>query len=89
VKDCKTISQGIRAHWGIENKLHWTLDMVMNEDKSSKRDGYAAQNFSMVNKIALNILRKEESKGSLRRKRKRAGWNNDFLWSMLKLTLSK
>ena len=87
--DCKAIAQGIRAHWGIENKLHWTLDMVMNEDKSAKRAGYAAQNFSMVNKIALNILRKEEHKISLRRKRKRAGWNGNFLWSMLELTLSK
>ena len=87
--DCKAIAQGIRAHWRIENKLHWTLDMVMNEDKSSKRAGYAAQNFSLINKISLNILRKEEHKISLRRKRKKAGWDNNFLWSMLESILSK
>jgi predicted transposase YbfD/YdcC len=74
---------GIRCHWGIENKLHWVLDVVMNEDKSAKRKNYVAQNFSMVNKLALNLLRKEERKISIRRKRKIAGWDNDYLWKLL------
>jgi predicted transposase YbfD/YdcC len=85
LKETEKVSKGIRAHWGIENKLHWVLDVAMNEDKSTKREGYAAQNFSMVNKLALNLLRKEERQVSIRRKRKMAGWVNDYLWSILKL----
>jgi predicted transposase YbfD/YdcC len=85
LKDVEKVSKGIRAHWGIENKLHWVLDVAMNEDKSAKREGYAAQNFSMVNKMALNLLRKDERKISIRRKRKIAGWANDYLWSILEL----
>ena len=57
----------------------------MNEDKSTKREGYAAENFAMVNKLALNLLRKEERNVSIRRKRKMAGWVNDYLWSILEL----
>jgi predicted transposase YbfD/YdcC len=84
-EDVERASTGIRFHWGIENKLHWILDVIMNEDKSAKRAGYAAQNFSMVNKLALNLLRKDERKISIRRKRKIASWENDYLWSILEL----
>jgi predicted transposase YbfD/YdcC len=83
--DVEKVSTGIRCHWGIENKLHWVLDVAMNEDKSAKREGYAAQNFSMVNKLVLNLLRKDGRKVSIRRKRKIAGWVNDYLWSILEL----
>jgi predicted transposase YbfD/YdcC len=82
-KEVEKIATGIRSHWGIENKVHWLLDVVMNEDKSAKRNGYAAQNFSLVNKLALNLLRKEERKVSIRRKRKMAGWVNEYLWKIL------
>jgi len=85
VTEVEKTATGIRNHWGIENKLHWVLDVAMNEDKSAKRDGYAAQNFSMVNKLALNLLRKEERKVSIRRKRKIAGWVNEYLWKILGL----
>jgi predicted transposase YbfD/YdcC len=81
--DIKKSAQAIRLHWGIENKLHWHLDVTMNEDKSAKRDGYAAQNFSMLNKLVLNLLRKDERKISFRRKRKIAGWDHDYLWAIL------
>jgi predicted transposase YbfD/YdcC len=83
VTDIKKAAQGIRLHWGIENKLHWCLDVIFNEDKSAKRDGYAAENFSMLNKLVLNLLRKDERKISLRRKRKIAGWDHDYLWKIL------
>jgi predicted transposase YbfD/YdcC len=83
--DVEKTAEGIRSHWGIENKLHWILDVEMNEDKSAKREGYAAQNFSMVNKLALNLLKKDGRKVSIRRKRKMAGWINDYLWSILEL----
>ena len=47
--------KAIRSHWTIENKLHWTLDVAFSEDASRKRIGNSAQNFSMINKIALNL----------------------------------
>ncbi len=70
-------------HWGVENSLHWTLDMTFGEDSQRKRAGMAAQNFALVNKIALNILKKNGSKGSLKSKRLRAGWDNKFLLNLI------
>ncbi len=75
----------VRKHWGVENSVHWTLDMTFREDYQRKRNGRAAQNFSLVNKIALNILKKDKSKGSLKTKRLRAAWDNDFLLSLIKI----
>lgn len=76
--------KNIRAHWGIENKLHWMLDVIFNEDQSRKRAGNAAQNFSLVNKIALTILRRDlSSTKSIKIKRKRAGWDRDYLIKIL------
>ena len=81
-------NEAIRQHWGIENKLHWTLDMVFGEDVSTKRAGTAAENFSFISKTALNLLNQYEYKKgarvvSMKTKRKRAGWDNDFLLAIL------
>jgi len=74
----------IRKHWGIENCLHWALDVSFKEDKSRIRSGNAAENLGLVRKICLNLLRKEKSfKGSLERKRKKAGWDNEYLEKIL------
>jgi predicted transposase YbfD/YdcC len=74
----------IRSHWGIENNLHWMLDVAFNEDKSRKRAGNSAQNFSSINKMALIMLKNETSvKGSIMTKRLNAGWNETFLKSVL------
>jgi predicted transposase YbfD/YdcC len=81
----KKINMCVRKHWGVENSVHWTLDMTFREDYQRKRNGKAAQNFSLVNKIALNILKKDKSKGSLKTKRLRAAWDNDFLLSLIKI----
>ena len=75
----------IRMHWGVENSLHWTLDMVFNEDYQRKRNGRSAENFALIQKMALNILRKDQSKGSLKSKRLRAGWDNKFLLDIIKI----
>lgn len=83
LNDVEKAAMGIRSHWGIENKLHWVLDVVMNEDKSTKRKNYVSQNFSLLNKLALNLLRRDERKISIRRKRKIAGWDNDYLWKLM------
>lgn len=75
-----------RSHWEIENKLHWVLDVTFREDASAKRAGNAAQNFSVINKIALNIIRHEKTvKASVKARRMKAGWDNDYLKELLKL----
>ena len=68
----------------MENKLHWVLDVDFGEDQSRKRAGYAAENFSMLTRIALNLIRKDKStKGSVRGKRLQAAWDHEFLWKLL------
>ncbi|MDR0612370.1 MAG: hypothetical protein LBG45_02610, partial [Dysgonamonadaceae bacterium] len=74
----------VRSHRGIENNLHWQLDVSFREDESRKREGYAAQNFSMLNRIALNLIKHEQSKKrSVKGKRLDAGWNNNYLLKIL------
>lgn len=80
----KIIENGIRKHWGIENKVHWVLDVAFNEDMSRKREGNAAQNFSSLTRIALNLLRKSNLKIGIKSRRKMCGWDNDFLLDILK-----
>jgi predicted transposase YbfD/YdcC len=78
------LNGAIRLHWGIENSLHWILDVSFNEDNSRKRAGYAAQNFSVMNRIALNLLKNEKNtKRGVKGKRLKAAWNNDYLESIL------
>jgi predicted transposase YbfD/YdcC len=82
--DAKNMSQNIRSHWGIENKLHWSLDVSFNEDQSRKRAGFSAQNFSTITRIALNMLKNDKTKKrSVRGKRLDAAWNNQFLINIL------
>ena len=83
--DAVKINAAIREHWAIENQLHWTLDVAFGEDKSQKRAGYAAQNFSLINKVALNVFKNEKSKKrrSMKVKRHRAGWDNDYVFQLL------
>jgi predicted transposase YbfD/YdcC len=73
----------IRSHWEIENNLHWVLDMTFREDAERKRAKHAAANFAIVRKIALNILKKDTGKGSLKGKRLKAAWNDNFLLELL------
>ena len=73
----------VREHWGIENRLHWVLDVVMNEDQARKRKDNGPNNLAVLRHMALNIIKADTSKGSNRGKFKRAGWNNDFLAKLL------
>ncbi|NPD85030.1 ISAs1 family transposase, partial [Lentimicrobium sp. L6] len=74
----------IRSHWGVENKLHWTLDVAFSEDSSTKRNNNTAQNNSILLKIALNLLKKEKSeKQGIADKRLKAGWNEEYLLRVL------
>ncbi len=82
--DAKGFNSYIRQHWAVENSLHWTLDVTFREDAQRKRNGKAAENFALVQKIALNLLKKEESKRmSLKNKRLVAAWDSEFLYKIL------
>jgi predicted transposase YbfD/YdcC len=72
-----------RTHWGIENQLHWVLDVVFDEDRARNRKGNGPQNLAILRKFALNLLRSHPHKASIRRKIKHAGWNDEFLLSLL------
>lgn len=80
--NAQEILKNSREHWMIENGLHWQLDINFNEDHGRKRD-VAAQNFSVLNKIALGILKQNPTKKPINRKRKVAGWDHDFLLELL------
>jgi predicted transposase YbfD/YdcC len=76
-------AQAVRKHWGIENQLHWTLDVTFREDQSRLRMGYGAENFAVLRHIALNLLRQEPSTKSLPRKRLACALNPDYLLKVL------
>jgi predicted transposase YbfD/YdcC len=78
--------EAIRSHWGIENSLHWILDVVFKEDYCRKRKENAAENFNIIRKMALNFIRtnKKNDKMSIRRARLSAGWDNQYLDNLLK-----
>lgn len=73
----------IRQHWGIENSLHWVLDVVLNEDRARNRKDHGPENLAILRKLALNLLRTHPDTASIRRKIKRAGWDDAFLLSIL------
>ena len=88
--DAAFFNHAVREHWGIENKLHWLLDVAFGEDKSNKTAGHAAENFSFINKIALNLLqqyndRRGGQKISVKTKRKKCGWDKDYLLTVLNM----
>ncbi len=78
------ILSAVRGHWGIENSVHWVLDIAFREDDCRVRTGNAAENFSTLRRMALNMLKRESmSKGGIAAKRKRAGWDEDYLLTVL------
>ncbi len=80
----QTAASLIRGHWQIENSLHWSLDVVMNDDQHRARKDHAPANFAALRRIALNIIKANPAKGSNRGKFKKAGWSNDFLRTLIK-----
>lgn len=87
----EALAHAVRAHWGIENQLHWVLDVSFGEDASTVRKDHAPQNLSLLKKIVLNLIRLvpmgKNGKMSLRRKRKVAGWDDETRATLLGLTL--
>jgi len=72
-----------RGHWGIENNLHWTLDVTFSEDQSRLRAGHGAKNMAVVRHFALNLIRQIKDKLSIKRRRKRASWDPQYLLEIL------
>jgi len=72
-----------RFHWAVENSLHWVLDVIFREDDTRVRVGHAAHNMAILRQLALNIIKKDSSKGSIRTKRFKAGLDIAFLEKLL------
>jgi predicted transposase YbfD/YdcC len=82
--DAAHLAETIRSHWGIENRLHWVLDVTFREDHSRVRDGHAPENLAILRHFALNLLRRDHSvRGSVATKRLRAALNDHYLRSLL------
>jgi predicted transposase YbfD/YdcC len=79
-----TIGAAVRGHWGIENRLHWVLDIAFREDESQVRHGHASQNLAVLRRLALNLLRQESTaKIGTKAKRLKAGWDEAYLLNLL------
>jgi len=76
-------ADAVRAHWRIENALHWVLDTTFDEDRARNRCDHGPENLATLRKLALNVLRSARPDISIRRKRKRSGWSDDFARSVL------
>jgi predicted transposase YbfD/YdcC len=82
--DARQLLSAIRGHWGIENSLHWVLDIAFREDDSRVRKDNAPENLAVIRHIALNLLKQEKSlKAGINARRKRAGWDNNYLMKVL------
>ena len=80
----ETFGRAVRGHWGVENKLHWVLDVQMREDQSRARAGYAAENLATLRRLALNLLKREKTKKrGLKGKQLNASWNHAYLLRLL------
>ncbi|MDR1409276.1 MAG: ISAs1 family transposase [Oscillospiraceae bacterium] len=81
--DVKAFAKATREHLGIENSLHWVLDVAFNEDRCRMRKDNSGENFAVICHIALNLLKKDDSKMSLKAKRHRCAYDDDFLFHIL------
>jgi predicted transposase YbfD/YdcC len=79
----RRFADAVRGHWGIENSMHWVLDMTFREDESRIRKDHGPDNFAILRRIALTLIKRDTSRGSVRRKRKRAAWSNQTLLNIL------
>lgn len=85
--DAKRFASAVRDHWTIENQLHWVLDIAFREDDCRVRDRNAASNLSILRRFALSLCKQEKTaKVGIKIKRKRAGWNNAYLLTLLRLS---
>jgi predicted transposase YbfD/YdcC len=81
--EVKAFARAVRGHWGIENGLHWVLDVAFGEDASRVRKDHAPENLAWLRRVAVSLLRNEPTEASIKVKRKMAGWDNEYLLSIL------
>ena len=87
--DAQKLGESVRSHWGIENSLHWVLDVGFREDDCRIRKDNAPQNFAILRHISLNLLNQEKtSKTGAKNKRLRAGWDDGYLTKILPVTVN-
>src|SRR5882724_2567784 len=82
--DIERLANGTRGHWGVES-MHWLLDVEFKDDLSRYRAGHGAKNMAVVRRFALSLVRANKAKGSVKTRRKKAGWNPDFLLQILQI----
>ena len=82
--DAPTFGRAVRSHWGVENKVHWMMDVCFGEDQSRARSGFAAENLATLRRLALNLLKRETSKKrGIKGKQLNAGWDHSYLLKLL------
>lgn len=79
-----TFARAVRAHWGVENRLHWVLDVVFHDDLNRLRTGHGPENMAIVRHMGLNLMRATTAKASLKVRRKKAAWNSSYLGEVLR-----
>ena len=84
ILDAQSAARAVRGHWGIENRLHWVLDVTFNDDQSRIRKGFGAKNMAVVRHFALNLVRSAKDKKSIKLRRKMAAWTPTYLEQILR-----
>ena len=82
--DAATFARAVRARWGVENRLHWVLDVVFHDDLNRLRTGHGPENMAIVRHMGLNLMRATTAKASLKVRRKKAAWNLNYLGEVLR-----
>lgn len=82
--DAKTFALAVRAHWGVENRLHWVLDVIFHDDLSRLRSGFGPQNMAVFKHMAMNMIRKPKDKHSLKSRRTLASLNQDYMEALIR-----
>lgn len=83
ITQAQQFAHAVRNHWGIENSLHWVLDVDFKEDQCRIRSGYADQNMAVLRHMAINLIKQNKTKGSIKTKRLKSGWDENFLVQVL------
>ena len=79
----KELARAVRGHWGIENSCHWVLDVTYREDESRIREEWLRENMAWLNRFTLSVLKQHRDRKSIAMKRRRCGWNEDYLLQVL------
>lgn len=82
--DAATFARAVRSHWGVENRLHWVLDVVFHDDLARLRTGHGPENMAIVKHMGLNLMRSTKATASLKVRRKKAAWNTGYLGDVLR-----